>query len=95
MREKQRSHDVRSGIRSEEVFSVILDRERSRADRNGHELSLVLFGAAEDGGGGNGTRRTPQEDGKTAALLVRAMKTRARSNAPIALPISSKFTPRP
>jgi PleD family two-component response regulator len=34
---------ARDGIRSAEEFRAILDRERARVNRNGHEFSLVVF----------------------------------------------------
>ena len=34
---------ARDGIRSAKEFRAILDRERARVNRNGHEFSLVVF----------------------------------------------------
>ena len=33
----------KNGLCTQEIFRVVLERERSRADRNGHQLSLILF----------------------------------------------------
>ncbi|MBN2323612.1 MAG: sugar transferase [Spirochaetes bacterium] len=55
------------GICDEDVFKVILQRERSRTDRNGHELSLILFDFSEE------------ESLKSVNVLIRVLKSRARS----------------
>ena len=55
------------GLRCREIFQVILDRERSRADRNNHELSLLIFALCD------------VRNEKRVAALLRALKTRART----------------
>jgi vacuolar-type H+-ATPase subunit H len=55
------------GICSQEVFRVILQRERSRTDRNGHELSLVIFDFDEE------------KNVKSVNMLIKVLKSRARS----------------
>jgi len=57
----------RSGICQPEVFRIILDRERARSDRNGHELSLVMFDIESD------------QDEKTLSALIKALKNRSRA----------------
>ncbi len=55
------------GISSPDIFHLFLERERTRSDRNGHKLSLVLFEMRED------------VKGKVINLLIKALKSRARS----------------
>jgi lipopolysaccharide/colanic/teichoic acid biosynthesis glycosyltransferase len=55
------------GICAQEVFKVILQRERSRTDRNGHELSLIIFDFTEN------------ESIKSVNMLIKVLKSRARS----------------
>ncbi|MFW6139127.1 MAG: sugar transferase [Spirochaetota bacterium] len=52
---------------SKEVFHIIMQRERSRADRNGHPLTLVLFDLED------GTKN------RSTSNLVGALKTRLRT----------------
>jgi len=63
---KERDREL-SGICSKEVFRIILERERSRTDRNGHELSLIIFDLSEE------------KNDKPLHVLINAFKTRARS----------------
>lgn len=54
-------------ICNQEVFKIILQRERSRTDRNGHELSLIIFDFIEE------------ESVKSVNMLIKVLKSRARS----------------
>jgi lipopolysaccharide/colanic/teichoic acid biosynthesis glycosyltransferase/vacuolar-type H+-ATPase subunit H len=56
-----------NGVSSKRVFRIILERERARSDRNGQELSLILFDLCFD------------NNHRAADLLVSVLKTRARS----------------
>ncbi len=55
------------GACSRDVFRIILERERSRTDRNGHELALIIFDLSEE------------NNAKFIVTLIRAMKLRART----------------
>ncbi len=57
----------RSGICRPEVFRVILERERARSDRNGHELSLIMFEIENN------------KDEKALGSLKKALKNRSRT----------------
>jgi ElaB/YqjD/DUF883 family membrane-anchored ribosome-binding protein len=54
-------------INSQQVFRVILERERTRSDRNGHELSFIIFNTCGETG-----------DDVTNEL-IKVLKTRART----------------
>jgi len=51
----------------QKVFRIIFERERSRADRNGHELSFIVFDLGEE------------TNEKLINILVKKLKSRARS----------------
>lgn len=67
IKQKAEEGEPRFGICSQEVFQIILDRERTRADRNGHELSLLLFDISEE------------NNRKSINQLNKVLKSRARS----------------
>ena len=56
------------GIRSAEEFRAILDRERTRVNRNGHEFSLVVFDLAN-----------VSYNGTYARYLAKVLSQRVRS----------------
>ncbi len=58
---------IESSICSQDIFKTVLERERTRSDRNGHELSLILFDISEE------------IKAKTVRILIKALKSRARS----------------
>ncbi len=55
------------GTCSRDVFRIILDRERTRTDRNGHELTLIIFNLSEE------------ENDNFICILIKTLKARART----------------